>query len=264
MGKPEKKRTDSSSSSSSSYVLRCFGVSRKIHSDKRTVDAGQEKKKKTRTRSWFRLKEDEITLTPIYETSEKQNSIVKDDKQNLFSVVRHVTDRKYIATSGYKKVDHERNQIDTNEQRDINPDPLSDSGYHMSHEQVCGGKLDPIKAVGPGLKPRVLREKSSRVRKESRVGNFDPVIGISIIMLTLLIMLMWGRVCAILCTSVWCYFLPRFKEAATAVAVAKLKRSGGDKTESRLFPGDLDLSSEAYKKKVVLEGFLVRQHRVTL
>ncbi|XP_010454599.1 PREDICTED: uncharacterized protein At5g23160-like [Camelina sativa] len=261
MGKPEKKRT---CSSSTSYVLRCFGVSRKIYSDKRTVDAGQEKKKKTRTRSWFRLKEDEITLTPICERSEKQNSIVKDDKQNLFRVIRHVTDRKYIATSGYKEIDHESNEKDTNERRDINPDPLSVSGYHMSHEQVYGGKLDSFKTVGPRSKPRVLREKSSRVRKESRVGNFDPIIGISIIMLTLMIMLMWGRVCAILCTSTWCYFLPRIREAATAVGVAKRKRSGSGKAESRLFPGDVDLSSEAHKKKVVLEGFLVRQHRVSL
>lgn len=95
------------------------------------------------------------------------------------------------------------------------------------------------------------------------MGKFDPVIGISIILLTLIIMLMWGRMCAILCTSIWCYILPRLKEAATAVAV-KRKRNGSGKAEGMLFPGDLDLNSEAYKKKVVLEGFLVRQHHVSL
>lgn len=94
------------------------------------------------------------------------------------------------------------------------------------------------------------------------MGRFDPVIGISIIMLTLMIMLIWGRLCAIICTSTWCYFLPSLKEAA--IAAAKRKRSGGGKAEGGSFPGDLDLNSEAYKKKVVLEGFLVRQHRVSL
>lgn len=86
------------------------------------------------------------------------------------------------------------------------------------------------------------------------------MIGISIIMLTLIIMLMWGRLCAIICTSTWFYFLPRIKEAASA---AKRKRSGAGKAEGGLFPVDLDLNSEAYKKKVVLDGFLVRQHRVS-
>ncbi|ESQ31870.1 hypothetical protein EUTSA_v10005318mg, partial [Eutrema salsugineum] len=153
---------------------------------------------------------------------------------------------------------------DTNEVRDINPDPLSFSGYYTCHDvrawtTVHGGKLDPVKTVGFGSKPKESKEKkSSLVRKVSRV---DPVIGIIIIMLTLMIMLMWGRLCAILCTSTWCYFLPRLKEAAIA---AKRKRSGGGKANGVSFPGDLDLNSEAYKKKVVLEGFLVRQHRVSL
>ncbi|CAH2044137.1 unnamed protein product [Thlaspi arvense] len=264
MGKPERKARERVYSSSS-YFLRCFGVSRKIHSDKPMVETGQEKKKKNKTRSrWFlratknRFKDgEEITTTPIYE-AEKQNSNVEDDKQNLFRVIRHMTDQKNVAASGYKQ---ETKEKDTSELRDINPEPLSLSGYDTCHEQVSttfrGGKLDPTRTVGYGSKPRESREKSSsRVRKASRV---DPVIGISIIMLTLVIMLMWGRLCAILCTSAWCYFLPRLKEAAVA---DKRKRSAGGKAEAALFPDDLDFNSQAYKKKVVLEGFLLRQHRV--
>ncbi|CAL9231267.1 unnamed protein product [Arabidopsis halleri] len=274
MGKPERKVRERINSSSS-YFLRCFGVSRKIHSDKPIVDAGQETqktKKKMRTR-WFsrptkfRLKNGDITpATPIYKM-DSQNSTVEDDKQNLFRVIRHVTDRKNVATSGYKAVDHESNEKDTNERRDINPDPLSFLGYDDTfHERVStDGKLDRTNTVGSGSKPKEIREKSSsRVRKGSRVAKLDPVIGISIIMLTLMIMLTWGRLCAILCTSTWCYILPRLKEAATAVAVAKRKRNGSGKSEEGLFPGDLDLNSQAYKKKVVLEGFLVRQRRVSL
>ena len=157
-------------------------------------------------------------------------------------------------------------QKDTNEQRDINPEPLSFLGYDDKfYERVStDGKLDPTNIVGSGSKPKEIREKSSRVRKRSRVSKLDPVIGISIIMLTLMIMLTWGRLCAILCTSTWCYIFPRLKEAATAVAVVNRKRSGSGKGEEGSFQGDLDLNSVAYKKKVVLEGFLVRQHRVSM
>lgn len=131
------------------------------------------------------------------------------------------------------------------EQRDINPEPLTLSGYDMCYEQastttVRVGKLEPNKTVGSGSK----REKSSRV---------DPVIGISIIVLTLMIMLMWGRLCAVLCTCTWCYFLPRLKR--------KRKRIGGGKAEGK---DDLDLNSAAYKKKIVLDGFLVRRQRRVL
>lgn len=98
--------------------------------------------------------------------------------------------------------------------------------------------------------------KSSRARNGSRVEKFDPVIGISIIVLTLMIMLIWGRLCAILCTSAGCYFLPRVRDAA---ALAKRKRTGID--GSAYVP---DLNSELYKRKVVLDGFLGRQNRVSL
>lgn len=98
--------------------------------------------------------------------------------------------------------------------------------------------------------------KPSRVKNGSRVEKFDPVIGISIIVLTLVIMLVWGRLCAILCTSAWCYFLPRLREAA---ALAKRRRSGSDGSAFVR-----DLKSESYKRKVVLDGFLGRQNRVSL
>ncbi|CAH8303988.1 unnamed protein product [Eruca vesicaria subsp. sativa] len=245
MGKPERKVREKTCSSPS-YLLRCFGISWKIHSHKQTLEDGHENKKKTRSR-WFsrakafRVKKTcEITTTTIGETK-KHNLITEDDKQNLFRVIRQVTDPKNITAVG-----HETKEKNTSQQRDINPEPLTLSGYDMCYEQasvrvVRVGKLEPTKPFGSGSK----REKSSRVKKASRV---DPLIGISIIMLTLVIMLMWGRLCAILCTCTWCYFLPRLKR----------KRNGGGKTERK---DDLDLNSPAYKKKIVLEGFLIRQQR---
>lgn len=98
--------------------------------------------------------------------------------------------------------------------------------------------------------------KPTRSRNGSRVKKFDPVIGISIIILTLMIMLVWGRLCAILCTSAWCYVLPRLQNAA---ALAKRKRNGSD---SSAYVSDLN--SVSYKRKVVSDGFLGRQNRVLL
>nr|XP_033508149.1 uncharacterized protein At5g23160-like [Nicotiana tomentosiformis] len=60
-----------------------------------------------------------------------------------------------------------------------------------------------------------------------------------------------NKVCAIICTSAWFYFLPRFRPKNKAVVAGK---NGG-------VAGDVDINSDEYKKKVVLEGFLERNHR---
>ena len=70
---------------------------------------------------------------------------------------------------------------------------------------------------------RISIMNPSRETTGSRVRKFDPVIGISVIILTLVIMLVWGRLFAILCTSAWCYSLPRLRNVAALV-----KRSASD------------------------------------
>lgn len=96
-------------------------------------------------------------------------------------------------------------------------------------------------------------EKSSQ-RREVHVSsddNFDSIIGMSILMVTLLIMLFWGKACAIVCTCAWFYFLPRFRPENEAIVVGK----------NGVVAGDVDVNSDEYKKKVVLEGLLQRNHR---
>lgn len=137
--------------------------------------------------------------------------------------------------------------------RDITTDrskPMEPLGSYK--EDTCPERISKSNSARYG-KPEM---KPSRAKNGSRVEKFDPVIGISIIVLTLVIMLIWGRLCAILCTSAWCYFLPRLRDAA---ALAKRRRSGSD--DSAFVR---DLKSESYKRKVVLDGFLGRQNRVSL
>ncbi|XP_059633367.1 uncharacterized protein At5g23160-like [Cornus florida] len=103
-------------------------------------------------------------------------------------------------------------------------------------------------AVGKTGNSRMKTERKHRHREsDTLAGKFDQVVGMSIIMVTLIIMLVWGRFCAILCTCAWFYVIPSLRIRA----------------ESRKEPniGGSDLNSEEYKKKVVLEGFLERNHR---
>lgn len=98
-------------------------------------------------------------------------------------------------------------------------------------------------------KSRVVPKKTGRDDNAMVVNKFDPVVGMSIIVVTLIIMFIWGRLCAILCTSAWLYFVPR------------LRAIKNDDAATMKIDGDLDLNSQEYKKRVVLEGFLERDHR---
>lgn len=92
---------------------------------------------------------------------------------------------------------------------------------------------------------------AGKPRKENDRPNgkkFDPLIGMSIVILTLMILLIWGKLCAILCAAAWFYFVP-------------LSRSEEDDVKNGLIPGEFSYDSEEYKKKVVLEGFLQRKRR---
>ncbi|XP_010423122.1 PREDICTED: uncharacterized protein At5g23160-like [Camelina sativa] len=260
MAKTEKRVRERSLGSSSSF-LGCFGFSRKIHSDKpmgEKEDGGDKKKKmkKKRISRWFscskfRLKNGEIKPSPIEETEKPTLRVVDEtdhDKQKPLSVViRCTTDRQNIPVD-----DKSVNQDTKEDLKDNTPDrskpmePLGSFKEDTCPERVCTSKRYEKK---PDLKP--IRAKNNG----SRVDKFDPVIGISVIILTLMIMLVWGRLCAILCTSAWCYVLPRVRDAA---ALAKRKRNGSD---GSAFVSDLN--TESYKRKVVLDGFLGRPNRVS-
>lgn len=100
------------------------------------------------------------------------------------------------------------------------------------------------------LNPRATWKKPEQ-EKEALGKKRDPLVGLSVIMVILIIMVFWGRLCAILCTSAWFYFVPRLRNAT------KLDKN----IQNSL---DQYYDSEEYKKKVVLEGFLERNHRNSL
>jgi len=69
--------------------------------------------------------------------------------------------------------------------------------------------------------------------------------GILLLVISLIITILWGRVCAILFASICAYFVPRRRVGyGRQESVIKL-----EKTESR-----------EHKKKVIMEGFLGRNH----
>ncbi|KAK9076298.1 hypothetical protein SSX86_004631 [Deinandra increscens subsp. villosa] len=106
-------------------------------------------------------------------------------------------------------------------------------------------KVPKPPTAGGGVDETVLRKTTPSG------GEFDSVIAMGILLAILIIMLLWGKLCAIFFTCAW--FLVVAAGKRTAVAAAE-----GRPPES---PEKVNLESEEYKKKVVLEGLLQRNHR---
>lgn len=112
-----------------------------------------------------------------------------------------------------------------------------------------------IISSGGDSEVNIIKEKRSQRKTDGR--RFDQFAGIAMIMgtLTLIVMVFCGKICAILCTCAWFYFYP--------VVVARGKNEPQVGQEIGPKPGDeIDFNSPEYKKKVVLEGFLRRNHRI--
>ncbi|XP_057774002.1 uncharacterized protein LOC130993210 [Salvia miltiorrhiza] len=81
------------------------------------------------------------------------------------------------------------------------------------------------------------------------VGEFDSTVGAVIISVTLVVMIIWGKVWAILCMAAWFYFIPRFRAKMDESYAIKFKSGESDA---------VDFDSWEYKKRVVLQGLLHR------
>ncbi|PON98856.1 Transmembrane protein [Trema orientale] len=153
---------------------------------------------------------------------------------------------------------------------------ISVSGpLHSSKDDTCQKRLSfsrKIEAIRAGSssqpgspvngKPKLVRTIAPRSNRDKTratpiepakpPSRLEPLVGMSVVMVTLVIMVLWGRVCAILCTSAWLYFVPRLSNTA-AGSDGLIGNGSGSKNP--------ELESELSKKKVVFEGFLERNHR---
>ncbi|KAI4382497.1 hypothetical protein MLD38_008454 [Melastoma candidum] len=86
--------------------------------------------------------------------------------------------------------------------------------------------------------------------KPNSDNPLDPIVGMSIMLVTLIVLVSCGQLWAILCTAAWFYVLPRLRPQST------------NKSMEESLEEEVDyMRSEEYKKKVVLEGILQRNPR---
>ncbi|XWS54340.1 hypothetical protein CRYUN_Cryun10bG0081600 [Craigia yunnanensis] len=274
--------------------LGCFGFSGKRKPLEKTIQTSSEKKTRLLL-SWrmfrLRVRKSRAKTVPV-DNSEKAEADSKSDTPKLIkkksesklsskpqSPTNHKPSRQNSKADQQLASSNQAPTERAKETRLKRPEPKIILGNRkLLDPTTTGSSLPGSPNVKPKSKPKTqtklshtvslpVHEGNQRVgnprihapinlKKDQRKNNevvekYDPAMGMSIIMVTLIIMLLWGRLCAILCTSAWFYFCPRFRTTIY------------DNDSTTANSNDLDLNSEEYKKKVVLEGLLQRNHRIT-
>ncbi|PSS13395.1 hypothetical protein CEY00_Acc14004 [Actinidia chinensis var. chinensis] len=253
-----------------SCFLGCFGFSRK---DPLASPVKPRGRKMTRwlSRSCFSVKKSDAKTVPIDATTASSPTASQIPGTSPDQVVCDKPQKK--RHEPVQKINLEVHKIldDANSLKDETSPPtrlyfcqkieaIKAGGSHPSSPEKRSKPNRTTAALSHSISlPPPKREKKAtadacgnfRGRLEG-TDKFDPVVGISIIMVTLVLMLLWGRLCAILCTSAWFYFIPRLRNTAAGSDV--WVENGSNRV-------DPDLNYEEQKKKVVLEGFLERKQR---
>ncbi|KAI4304926.1 hypothetical protein MLD38_040383 [Melastoma candidum] len=144
-------------------------------------------------------------------------------------------------------------------QRRLEPVVSAAGSHNYSNQQYTRQDADTVKrrrrSPLPPPPPRPFTTSTvARLKPRRDADNrLDPMVGMSIVLVTLIVMVFWGHVCAILCTAAWFYVIPRLRWPPSDRDVSK------EGLESAW--GEVDLSSEDNKKRVVLEGLLERNRR---
>lgn len=118
----------------------------------------------------------------------------------------------------------------------------------MNH-QSKSKKLRRVVSMGnqPTRSPRPQCSDSFCRRNSPAMAN-DCCFGATVIIITLLGLVFYGRFCAILLASAWWYLFPLLLEKR----IIEMKRNNNSRT--------VDLQSNEYKMKVIMDGFLQRKH----
>eukprot|EP01018_Ginkgo_biloba_P011487 Gb_23880 [translate_table: standard] len=91
--------------------------------------------------------------------------------------------------------------------------------------------------------------------------DYNAALSVSVLIIVLGILALSDRLCTIICTSIWWYLLPKLRNLLIGGVNRNSKNDRRRKLNKSLSNNNLDLQSSEYRKKVIMEGLLQRNHR---
>ncbi|XP_022889349.1 uncharacterized protein At5g23160-like [Olea europaea var. sylvestris] len=251
----------------SSCFLGCFGFS--VKDDEKKISAGGdgEKDKYGGQRIfrpyWFtRMKKSSAKTVPMNSSnfapklrSSKKIHVPKEDKNS------YAINDQLPATAGGSG--NNLNMVMAAEPDQIRLHKSTEATTDNGGEHIILKKTKTLGAENETIRnntSRSTRKKLSKSMPEQGIygresienhAKFGSLIGISVLMVILGIMLLWGKLCAILCAAIWFYCISSFRAQQRNEFNTK-KGSSKEFDESNV---------KEHNKKVVLQGFLERSNQ---
>lgn len=167
------------------------------------------------------------------------------------------------SVSGWRVSDYEDRKINST----VSSSTTTKSSSGFSSSLISSSSISSSSSLNacpwPMLESKISRSLQNNRSVESKQSNFkDPPqktnktatarcysfnFGLFLLLISFSVMIFWGRVCAILCTSTWFYFVVR-------------RVSDDEPPESVINSPEID--TKEYKKRVIMEGLLERGHRL--
>ncbi|KAJ0966037.1 hypothetical protein J5N97_027175 [Dioscorea zingiberensis] len=157
------------------------------------------------------------------------------------------SDERSVAGSSSRLTEDDERRTDSSDQVFTPKSPSSTS----SASSASSLSSSATSHSPPETKPRRRRQPKRSESEKAPPGrkNYHPATGLFLLLISLCVMVIFGRLCAILWTATWLYLAPRRISVVSAAPVAK--------------PGHRSrVSEEDEKRRVVLEGLLERNHRL--
>ncbi|XP_042055174.1 uncharacterized protein At5g23160-like [Salvia splendens] len=202
----------------------CFGISNKVsadHSDRKSLSGRYQRAAPPVN--------DQYTAAPPPEIlKSKDINVVEQDEEE-----------KKIATPSPDQL------ITTNKRRE-NRDELKSIATSSMIKRT-----DNQRKLSHSVSLPIIHQRKQKAAP-APAAAVDSTVGAVIVSVTLVVMIIWGKVWAIVCAAAWFYFVPRFRPKMDESYAVKFRSGESD---------GVDFDSWEYKKRVVLQGLLHRnQH----
>lgn len=161
-----------------------------------------------------------------------------------------------------KESNPEKNSVDSkNKELAKKDDGINISNSNMtgsSHSSLWSSSSSSLSLNSRSLSDtsRSFRSNSSefKPKQDNMQGNgkgHTSTIGLCLVLVSLMVLVLWGKVCAILCTSTWLFLVPRCSKARINNLSQKILDYEG-------------IDSKEYKKMIIMEGLLERSRNHVL
>lgn len=161
-----------------------------------------------------------------------------------------------------KESNPEKNSVDSkNKEFAKKDDGINISNSNMtgsSHSSLWSSSSSSLSLNSRSLSDtsRSFRSNSSefKPKQDNMQGNgkgHTSTIGLCLVLVSLMVLVLWGKVCAILCTSTWLFLVPRCSKARINNLSQKILDYEG-------------IDSKEYKKMIIMEGLLERSRNHVL